>query len=226
MTEDAGTAPWWHTLLVLLPLGASSVAGALQHGPPRLHLFGMSPKLSSYFLALAEEWLVALIIWLWLRSRRLPLATLVRGSWHSPRPFFRDLAIAIGFLVVEMPLTTAISRLFHCDFNASALLPHSVLQLVVWIAMASTAGFCEELIFRGYLTHQFAGWTGSPLLALILQGIVFGLVHGYQGRTMIVIALIGWLFGALAWWRKSLLPGMLAHGIQDTLGGILGFISR
>jgi membrane protease YdiL (CAAX protease family) len=223
---DARTAPWWHTVLVLLPLCASSLAGAPQHGHPSFRLLGIEPRLSGYALALAEEWLVTLIIWLWVRCRHLPLVSLVQGSWRGPRPLFRDLGIAVGFLIVEMPLTSLVSRLLHLNFDATAMLPHSTLELAVWIAMAMTAGYCEELIFRGYLMHQFASWTGSPVLAIALQGIVFGLVHGYQGKVMIIIVLIGWLFGALARWRGSLLPGMLAHGLQDTLGGILGFISR
>jgi membrane protease YdiL (CAAX protease family) len=223
---DTCTAPWWHTILVLLPLFASSLAGAPQHGLPSFRLFGIAPRLSGYLVALAVEWLVVLIIWLWLRSRQLPLASLTHGSVRSLGPLFRDLGIAVGFLIVEMPLTTGLSRLLHLNFDATAMLPHSTLELAVWIPMAITAGFCEELIFRGYLMHQFASWTGSPVLAIALQGILFGLVHGYQGKVMIMIVLIGWLFGLLAWWRASLLPGMLAHGLQDTLGGIIGFISR
>jgi membrane protease YdiL (CAAX protease family) len=190
----------------------------------------MPPRISGYTLALGEEWLVVLVIWLWLHFHHLPLATLVSSCWRGARAFFRDLGIAVGFLIVEMPLMSAVSRIFHLNFDATAMLPHSPLELAFWIVLATTAGFCEELIFRGYLTHQFAGWignrTGGPLLAICLQGIVFGLVHAYQGKVMILIIMIGWLFGALAWWRRSLLPGMLAHGLQDSLGGIIGFISR
>jgi membrane protease YdiL (CAAX protease family) len=225
----ARTAPWWHTLLVLMPLCASSLAGASKHSR-HLKLPGTGPRMSGYLLALAVEWFVVLIIWLWLRSCRLPMNTLIRGTWRGFLPFFRDLGIAVSFLIIEMPLTNMVSRLFHLNFDASAMLPHSPLELCVWIGLAATAGFCEEIIFRGYLTNQFACWigdrTGGPLLAITLQGIAFGLVHAYQGKVIVIIVLVGWLFGGLAWWRRSLLPGMLAHGLQDGLGGILGFISR
>jgi membrane protease YdiL (CAAX protease family) len=40
---------------------------------------------------------------------------------------------------------------------------------------------------------------------------------------MVVIAVFGWMFGALALWRRSLLPGMLAHGLQDGVSGAIGF---
>jgi hypothetical protein len=38
---------------------------------------------------------------------------------------------------------------------------------------------------------------------------------------MIVIAVYGCMFGSLAWWRKSLRPGMMAHFIQDAIGGLV-----
>ena len=58
----------------------------------------------------------------------------------------------------------------------------------------------------------------------MLQGVVFGLAHGYYGKAMIAIMIHGWLLGLLAMWRKSLRPGMLAHGVQDSLGGIVAFV--
>jgi membrane protease YdiL (CAAX protease family) len=103
--------------------------------------------------------------------------------------------------------------------------PKTALELVVWLAMSATAGFCEELIFRGYLTRQFNAWTGSLVFAVVLQGIVFGLAHGYYHQAMVVIMVQGWLLGLLACWRKSLRPGMLAHGLQDSIGGVVAFFS-
>lgn len=93
------------------------------------------------------------------------------------------------------------------------------------VALAATGGFCEELIFRGYLTRQFHAWTGSNVLAILLQGVLFGLAHGYYEKVMVLIMIQGWLLGLLAYWRKSLRPGMLAHGLQDAIGGVAGFLS-
>jgi membrane protease YdiL (CAAX protease family) len=73
--------------------------------------------------------------------------------------------------------------------------------------------------------RQFGAWTGSVAAGLILQGIVFGLAHGFYGKTMLAIMVHGCLLGLLARWRKSLLPGMLAHGVQDSLGGIVAYFT-
>jgi hypothetical protein len=36
---------------------------------------------------------------------------------------------------------------------------------------------------------------------------------------MFLIFIFGLLFGLLAWWRKSLRPGMIAHAWHDSLSG-------
>ena len=220
----AAVAPWWHTVLVLLVLAFGSVASARQHGLANLNLPGMSVRLSGYFTVLALEWLLALFIWVALRRRGLSFATLVAGRWHSLRAFFKDLGFALAFLLVGIPLTMGLTRLIGASSAPVSILPRTPLELAAWIMMSATAGFCEELIFRGYLTQQFAAFTNSKTLAIAIQGLAFGLAHGYQGRIMIVLTIYGWLFGVFASWRKSLRPGMMAHGIQDTLGGLLAFL--
>jgi membrane protease YdiL (CAAX protease family) len=40
--------------------------------------------------------------------------------------------------------------------------------------------------------------------------------HWYQGiKMVIIITLLGLLFGGFAHWRKSLRPGMIAHALSD-----------
>jgi len=61
------------------------------------------------------------------------------------------------------------------------------------------------------------------LLALLMQGALFGIAHGYQGvRATVAIAFYGVLFGLLAIRRGSLRPGMIAHGSTDILAGVFG----
>ncbi len=89
--------------------------------------------------------------------------------------------------------------------------------------LALTAGIGEEILFRGYLQRQFAALTRSTATGLVLQGVAFGAAHGYQGKKyMCVIAVYGCLFGLLAYWRRSLRPGMMAHFLQDAVGGLVG----
>jgi membrane protease YdiL (CAAX protease family) len=96
-----------------------------------------------------------------------------------------------------------------------------VLEGLLWGALSATAGFVEEVVYRGYLQRQFAAWTGRPRLALVLQAVVFGVTHGYQGvDACIRITVFGLLFGVVAAWRRSLRPGMMAHGLTDLVAGL------
>jgi membrane protease YdiL (CAAX protease family) len=220
-------APWWHTLLVLVPLAIGSVASAYQHGLPNAHVPGISSRLSSYITVLLQEWLVVFLIWLAVKRRGLSIRSLVSGRWQTLGAFFRDLGLAVGFLIVVVPLIGVLVHLIGEDAtnNVANITPKTILELVVWLGLAATGGFCEELTFRGYLSRQFNAWSRSPVLAIILQGAVFGLAHGYYEKVMVFIMVQGWLLGLLAYWRKSLRPGMLAHGLQDAIGGIVAFFS-
>jgi hypothetical protein len=88
------------------------------------------------------------------------------------------------------------------------LLPQNRTEIVLSLMMAFTAGYCEEVIFRGYLQRQFAALTHVAAGGILLQGIAFGAAHGYQGwKYMLIIAVFGTMFGQLAHWRGTLRPG-------------------
>jgi membrane protease YdiL (CAAX protease family) len=212
---------------VLLVIAAGSLASAYQHGLPGPSVPGVSSRLSSYFTVLALEWLLVFLIWLAVKGEGI--RELVSGRWNTPGAFFKDFGFAALYLAVVLPIVGVLTYLLGASRArgpVAAITPRTALELVVWIPLALSAGFSEELVFRGYLSKQFEVWSGSRWLALILQGIVFGLAHGYYGRVMLAVIVQGWLFGLLAWWRRSLRPGMVAHALQDGLGGVIRFFMK
>ncbi len=140
-------APWWHTLLVLVPIGIGSIASWYQHGLPNAHLPGVSYRLSSYFTVLLEEWFVVLLIWLAVRRRGVSIGSLVSGHWQTLGAFFRDLGLAVGFLVMAVPLIGGLMLLFLHFFGGNAnsalpdITPKTALELVVWLGMSATDRF-------------------------------------------------------------------------------------
>jgi membrane protease YdiL (CAAX protease family) len=60
------------------------------------------------------------------------------------------------------------------------------------------------------------------MVAVLGQGLVFGLFHSYQGWTnVVVISVLGVLYGILAAWRKNLRANVVAHAWSDIWGGWL-----
>jgi membrane protease YdiL (CAAX protease family) len=130
-------------------------------------------------------------------------------------------------MVVVIPLVGLLAYLLGANNNSALanITPKTLLELLVFLVLAASAGFGEEFVFRGYLTEQFNAWSGSRAIAVLLQGVVFGLAHGFYGKALLAIVLQGCLLGLLAYWRKSLRPGMMAHWLQDSIGGIVAFFS-
>jgi membrane protease YdiL (CAAX protease family) len=104
-----------------------------------------------------------------------------------------------------------------------AILPHTGAERIAWVVVAASVGFCEEVVYRGYLQTQLAGWTGNVAAAIVAQAALFGLAHGEQGAAVAArFALYGVGFGVLARWRGSLAPGIVCHIGVDLAGGLLG----
>jgi membrane protease YdiL (CAAX protease family) len=105
--------------------------------------------------------------------------------------------------------------------NTGFLLPATLPESSVWITVSAAAGICEELVFRGYLQRQLWSLTGSLPAALVLQALIFGLGHSYQGwKPALITAIYGLLFGLVAAWRRSIIPGAIAHALVDMMGGL------
>jgi membrane protease YdiL (CAAX protease family) len=102
------------------------------------------------------------------------------------------------------------------------LIPNGSIEVLLFLMTSVTAGFCEELIYRGYLQRQFTALTRAVTGGIVLQTVAFALGHAYQGwKYVLLIAVLAAMLGLLAHWRKSLRPGMIAHALQDGVGGIM-----
>ena len=88
-----------------------------------------------------------------------------------------------------------------------------------------TAGICEEMVFRGFPQRQLHALGGNIAFAVVAQGIVFGLFHSYQGwRNVVVICVLGVLYGMFAAWRGNLRVKIIAHAWSDIWEGWLNFV--
>jgi membrane protease YdiL (CAAX protease family) len=214
-------APLWHSLgllalllaisLGLLRMQSYSPAPSEQHQGNVLH----------YLAVIASEWVLVLYIWF---GSTIPGATrlrgLIGGRWSTFKEVLRDIGLAvlfwIAFTLVGM-LVSLVVRPTHVG-SLGFLNPRGVAELALWVIMSITAGFCEELVFRGYLQKQCLALTGSVVFAVLAQGVLFGIAHWYQGfKMVIVISMLGLLMGIFAQWRKSLRPGMITHAFADIL---------
>lgn len=214
-----------HTLVLMLYLVAVAAAGAFwQHGAAAR---GDAPAphpnvLPLYLSVVAGEWALVWFVWRGARRMGVPLRELIGGRFGGA-VLLRDVVLAAAMWGVWWLIGMGFERLPFSDHAASVspLLPKAPLEIAAWVLVSCSAGFSEELVFRGYFQRQFAAWTGSAPLAVLLQAVFFGVTHAYQGVAACMhIAVYGALFGAVALWRRSLRPGMIAHAATDILAGL------
>jgi len=222
--RPAAVGSVWHTLVfVFFLLGFALLQYQPRFAAPPTQL----PHLMRVYLAtIVYEWVLVGYVWFFaLRRRRVSLAEIVGGKWRRWVDFWRDIGIALLFWIAVSAVLAGLSYVLHFSGEEAAkfLLPRTPLQMAVFVVLASCAGFCEELVFRGYLQRQFLAWTGSVVAGIALQAVVFGAAHLYQGpKAVVVISVYGALFGILAAMRKSLRPGMMQHAGQDAISGLAG----
>ena len=236
MAEDSVTAsgprsrgliaPVWHTVLLVTIFLGITIAGALfqRHAQSSTGALQRHPNVVPLYLSLiAVEWLLVYGVWAGIHSRGVRLVDLIGGRWHSAKDILIHIALAIVVWILWLGIQAGVSRMVPSHAKSvSALLPQNPLEVVLWIATSLSAGFCEEVAFRGYFQKQFEAMTGSSVAGVNLQAILFGISHGYQGlQAIVMIILFGFLFGILASWRKSLRPGMILHAWSDIYAGYL-----
>ncbi|MGA9392272.1 MAG: CPBP family intramembrane glutamic endopeptidase [Candidatus Sulfotelmatobacter sp.] len=217
-------APLWHTLgLLIILLAISAGLYRMQsRGPAAGEQHHANVVL--YVSVIVAEWTLSFYIWLGgLSPAATRLRDLVGGRWDNLKAVLLDIAVAAAFWIVWTALAIGMNFVLGPSHTESLgfLNPRGVVEVTLWVMMSMTAGFCEELVYRGYLQKQFLALTGSAALAVLAQAVLFGVGHWYQGgKQVITITVLGLLFGILAHWRKSLRPGMLSHAWSDVLNVI------
>jgi len=213
----------WHTLLILAIEAASVIRGLMMSS--QLRAAAQSDRLTIYHRTIAFQWLVFVLMLAGLWLRGTSVYTVLGERWKSLRQFFTDLGIGLLFLVGSIVLQSAFTS--HAQEAAANrtthfLLPQTGVEIAWWLLLSLTAGICEEALYRGYLQQQFTAFSRSVPVGILLSAALFGGAHAYQDpRQAVIIGVMGAAGGAVAYWRKSTRPGMIAHTVQDVIGGLI-----
>lgn len=229
-------APVWHTMLIVAMILFASLAGS----PGQGRLSGGS-RIVLYGGTFVFELILVVLIWFWIRRAGVSMRELIGGRWDTVEEFLLDVAVAVGFCIFAAMVVAGVRAalgtldLHHLDKQLEEtkrtlgpLIPRSKLEAGLFVALSVSAGLFEEIVFRGYLQRQIGALAGNIWVGILVSAVIFGAGHGYQGgRMMVAIGVYGALFGILAYFRKSLRPGMMAHALQDAYSGLaLFFLAR
>ena len=226
--EKEALAPVWHTALLIALIVAVAVAGTwMSHrgtAVARPPAEGWSRITMVYLPMIVVEWGLVFYVCRVARSRNA-LPGLIGRRWTTPRRVLVDLAVAAAAFVLIEATEVLCARYFGMRQSVAVrlILPAAGTERLAWALVAVSAGFCEEVVYRGYLQRQLAALTRSGVTATVLQAVLFGMAHGEQGVAAATrMALYGFALGALATRRGTLLPGIICHTGIDLASGLLG----
>jgi hypothetical protein len=203
-------------LLVGWPLLGYMIMSVGQEGKPEMGFAGMDPISQIYLPTIIIEWLVFLLVLLVLKRGKENLSTV-----GFSRLTLANLGIGLGFLLTANIILFGLAyflQFFHLTVpkEIAFILPRTKTERLFWVILSITAGICEEIGFRGYVLTKLNLFLNNWYLTVAISSISFGLGHFYQGIGGIILTgIYGFLFCLLFIWRKSLIPGIFAHSLQD-----------
>lgn len=152
------------------------------------------------------------------------LSIFTSDTTFDVRRFFTSFGFWFGILGFFLGITYFSSDNLHWNFNASTFLV--LLVLCIFIIPIQTT--CEELIFRNYLPRGLNRLTRSPWHAVLMSGILFGLVHGSNPEikalgwiAMSYYILTGIFLGIMAWKDNGLELSMGYHAANNIFSALI-----
>jgi len=138
--------------------------------------------------------------------------------------------VAIGWgLIATAPMTVGLAVVLESRWQALAQMKSLAEELLApllrgitpleLLVVALSAGFGEELLFRGLiqegLSHWWSGFPGGWLAAWLLSSVLFGVCHWVSGTYAFLATLAGLYLGLLLILFDNLLVPITAHAMYD-----------
>ena len=193
----------------------------------RPHVSSME-RLALYASTIAFQWFaVAVVSWrAWAHGftasqlglivhdrNRVLLASLVGGAAISALQWLNLRRVGKIPLASRGPLQAIAER----------ILPQSTVELLPYLALAITAGLCEEFLYRGFAMAALAHVGLQAWAVVLISSVFFGLAHSYQGRGGIIMTLIiGTILGSSRIAYDCLVPAIFWHSAVDVVAGTAG----
>jgi membrane protease YdiL (CAAX protease family) len=185
-------------------------------------------RLWLYRALVGELWaMAACVLALWLYQGR-PWALLRLSALHGWR-LWTSLALVSAVAATLAAMIVRLARLrrrkrVKIRSQAVAHAPHTRRELAWWAAVSLSAGFSEELIFRGFLL-----WAFQPLVGLwgaaALSLIVFAAAHAYQGAAgALAVGIVGAFLTLVVLIFGSLWPAVALHLLMDLQQGFAAWL--
>ncbi len=189
---------------------------------------GTKEKITLYATTMAFQWVVAIVVFWRSFARGLTPSELGLSEISLAAILVPGL---LGAVILGGLHWLNLRRVAKMEGPAPALmrsiakrvLPRNFREFLPYVALAVTAGVCEEYLYRGFALAALSGAGLPTWLVVALTSLLFGLAHTYQGRSGVAgTTVLGLLFGTFRILTESLFPVAIWHAVVDIVAGIAG----
>lgn len=181
-------------------------------------LMGNTPQAVRYIVLGVFESLLLVPLLLYLLGNGKSLKHAFRLHTVSIRGLRDILFVAVGMFVFLEFVQYLLEGLYGSETFISDDLKvlYPLNYIIVIPVMAIITPIVEEAVFRGYFLRVMLRNKISPILAVVLQAIVFAIAH-LSLKQAPVIFLAGLILGFMAYSFHSIVPSVIIHSIFNTL---------
>ena len=140
-------------------------------------------------------WLTTKIV----RDRPFSSYSSSRGGWSS-KVFWKVFPIA--FICISIPII--VDELVYKHNIDNYQMKFTLASFAVVTVLGPLQCISEEYLFRGLLMQTFGSWFRIPVIAVILESVLFAAMHPYDMMGKIGIIVTGTVFSLSAWMGRGI----------------------
>ncbi|WP_407415001.1 CPBP family intramembrane glutamic endopeptidase [Methanobrevibacter sp.] len=135
-----------------------------------------------------------------------------RGGWNF-KLYLKALIIPLILYIIYELIDTYIN-------GANGTFQFSLPIFIVILISIPLQCIAEEYMFRGLIMQTLGSWFNIPVLALIIQAIIFAMVHGYNSMGTIEMVVFGIIYGFFAWKTNGIEVSSAIHTANNLSLGL------
>lgn len=143
-----------------------------------------------------------------IRDRSFSTYGSISGGFNIPL-FAKFCLIAL----IPIGIPVGISTVVYGDYqNAMSFTTAGLIACVILTPLQCIA---EEYFFRGFIMQTIGGWFRIPVIAMVLQAVVFASQHPYNIYGVLEVFFVGIIFAVIVYITDGLEAASAAHFINN-----------
>lgn len=130
-----------------------------------------------------------------------------RGGWNH-KLYFKALIIPVIIYIIFEAISLSITGVKGSNH-------FSVMFFIACLILVPLQSIAEEYIFRGLLMQSLGSWFNIPILALLIQAVIFAVFHGYNSLGIFGVFVSGLVMGFFTWKTNGLEVGATLHTVNN-----------